>query len=127
MPNQRHEWRRRRASPVGVDRITVSFRPAIPRRVAPQQSPLPLRRPRQCTSLDHSGTIDAGQPVLIFLSHQWGAVQAGRLIIGNNSALGTGTFTIAGGTVRSTAGSNISVGNPVAIPGNFQAGEAIAG
>ena len=25
-------------------RITVSFRPAIPRRVAPQQSPLPLRR-----------------------------------------------------------------------------------
>jgi hypothetical protein len=81
MPNPPHEWRRRRASPVGVDRITVSFRPAIPRRVAPQQSPLPLRRHRQCTSLDHSGTIDAGQPVLIFLSHPWGAVQAPPLFL----------------------------------------------
>ena len=28
----------------GAGCITVSFRPAIPRRVAPQQSPLPLRR-----------------------------------------------------------------------------------
>jgi hypothetical protein len=28
----------------GVGRLTVGFRPAIPRRVAPQQSPLPLRR-----------------------------------------------------------------------------------
>jgi hypothetical protein len=53
---------------------SVSFRPAIPRRVAPQQSPLPLRRPRQCTTGLHPGTIDAGQPVLIFLSHRWGAV-----------------------------------------------------
>jgi hypothetical protein len=36
------------ASRVGVGRITVSFRPAIPRQVAPQQSPVPLRRQRQC-------------------------------------------------------------------------------
>jgi hypothetical protein len=28
----------------GASGITVSFRPAIPRQVAPQQSPLPLRR-----------------------------------------------------------------------------------
>jgi hypothetical protein len=38
----------------------VSFRPAIPRRVAPQQSPLPLRRPCPSTSAAHSGTIDSG-------------------------------------------------------------------
>ena len=55
--------------------IAVSFRTAIPRRVAPQQSPPPLRRPRQCTSVDYSGTINTDQPVLIFLSHSWGAVQ----------------------------------------------------
>jgi hypothetical protein len=35
-----------------------------------QQSPLPLRRPRQCTTGVHPGTIDAGEPVLIFcLTH----------------------------------------------------------
>ena len=45
--------------------VATSVRPAIPRRVAPQQSPLPLRRPRQCTSGVHPGTIHAGQPVLI--------------------------------------------------------------
>src|SRR5438270_9784786 len=50
--------------PVGAGRITVSFRPAIPRRVAPQQSPLPLRRPGQCTTGRHPGRIDAGPPVL---------------------------------------------------------------
>jgi hypothetical protein len=32
----------RRASPVGVGGITVSFRPPISRRVAPHQSPLPV-------------------------------------------------------------------------------------
>ena len=58
--------------------IAVSFRTAIPRRVAPQQSPPPLRRPRQCTSVDYSGTINTDQPVLIFLSHSWGAVQSCR-------------------------------------------------
>ena len=50
--------RRRRAARVGVGRITVSFRPAIPRRVAPQQNPLPLHRPR-CTSTLHCGTTNA--------------------------------------------------------------------
>jgi hypothetical protein len=65
MPNP-PEQRRRRASPVGAGRITVSFRPAIPRWVAPQQSPLPLRRPRPCTTGLHPGTIDGGQPVLFF-------------------------------------------------------------
>jgi uncharacterized cupin superfamily protein len=34
----------------GAGCITVSFRPAIPRRVAPQQSPLPLRRHGHSTS-----------------------------------------------------------------------------
>src|SRR5712671_6829669 len=33
----------------GASGITVSFRPAIPRQVAPQQSPLPLRRHAQCS------------------------------------------------------------------------------
>jgi len=33
----------------GASGITVSFRPAIPRQVAPQQSPLPLRRRGQCS------------------------------------------------------------------------------
>ena len=35
----------------GAGCITVSFRPAIPRRVAPQQSPLPLRRHGHSISL----------------------------------------------------------------------------
>src|SRR5215472_5118085 len=74
MPNPPHEQRRRQAPPAGVGCIAVSFRPAIPRRVAPQQRPLALRRPRQSTSKLHSGTIEAGQPVPIFLSHPWGAV-----------------------------------------------------
>jgi hypothetical protein len=35
--------------------IAVSFRPVMPRRVAPQQSPLPLRRLAYC--LDEAGTM----------------------------------------------------------------------
>jgi autotransporter-associated beta strand protein len=52
-------------------------------------------------------------------------LQAGRLIIGNNTALGAavGTFTINGGTVRSDTGLNAAVSNPVMINGDFQAGE----
>ena len=36
---------RSRSVPIGSRSIGVSLRPAIPRRVAPQQSPLPLHRP----------------------------------------------------------------------------------
>ena len=68
MPNRDHQERRRRASPVGAGRSTVSFRPAIPWRVAPQQSPLPLRRPRQSTSAVPCGTINSA--VLIFFHHR---------------------------------------------------------
>jgi autotransporter-associated beta strand protein len=52
-------------------------------------------------------------------------LQAGRLIIGNNAALGAaaGTFTINGGTVRSATGLNATVPNPLTINGDFQAGE----
>jgi hypothetical protein len=35
--------------------IAVSFQPAIPRRVAPQQSPLPLHRPTANLLLFHAG------------------------------------------------------------------------
>jgi hypothetical protein len=57
--------------------ITVSFRPAIPRRVAPQQSPLPLRRHKKHTSFFHSGISLVYMLVNlfpIFVSHTWGAV-----------------------------------------------------
>src|SRR5215831_8097000 len=90
MPNPPHEQRRRQAPPAGVGCIAVSFRPAIPRRVAPQQRPLALRRPRQSTSKLHSGTIEAGQPVPIFLSHPWGAVHVFAVfpgIIGERSVV----------------------------------------
>ena len=40
-----HQHKRRRARPAGACCSTVSFRPAIPWWVAPQQSPPPLRRP----------------------------------------------------------------------------------
>src|SRR5690349_17560500 len=69
MSNHRGEQRRRRASPVGAGRITVSFRPAIPWRVAPQQSPLPLRRPRQSTSTLDGAAINTG---VVILSHHGG-------------------------------------------------------
>ena len=46
-----------RIAPTGVVCLIVSFRPAIPRQVAPQQSLPPLRRRRQCTSITYSGTI----------------------------------------------------------------------
>jgi hypothetical protein len=75
MPNHGHEQRRRRASPVGVGRITVSFRPAIPWRVAPRQSPLPLRRPRQCTSTCHCAAINTGVRIL---SHPWWSISRSR-------------------------------------------------
>src|ERR1700750_268086 len=68
MPNP-PEQRRRRASPVGAGRITVSFRPAIPWRVAPQQSPLPLRRPRHSTPTLPCSTINTA---VLILSHPWG-------------------------------------------------------
>ncbi len=42
----------------GASGITVSFRPAIPRQVAPQQSPLPLRRHAQCSvKEEHVATL----------------------------------------------------------------------
>ena len=44
---------------VGASRITVSFRPAIPPRVAPQQSPLPLRRFAYYSVSAHFGTRNA--------------------------------------------------------------------
>ena len=50
------------------------FPTAIPRRVAPQQSPLPLRRPQQSTSAVDCGTIGAN--VVIFRSQLWGASAA---------------------------------------------------
>ena len=69
MLSRGHEQRRRRASPVDAGRITVSFRPAIPWRVAPQQSPLPLRRPRQSTPTLPCGTINTA---VLILSHPCG-------------------------------------------------------
>jgi hypothetical protein len=42
----------------GAGCITVSYRPAIPRRVAPQQSPLPLRRHRHFTSPSTPGIVN---------------------------------------------------------------------
>src|SRR5215469_13241197 len=47
-----------------------TFLPSLPSRTRFRCCP-----PCQSTSLDHPGTIDAGQPVLNFLSHLWGAVQ----------------------------------------------------
>jgi hypothetical protein len=67
MRNPCREPRCRRASPVG--RITASFLRATPWRIAPQQSPPPRRPPFQCRSANHSGTINADQPVLNSLSH----------------------------------------------------------
>ena len=80
-PQQQH----RRAGLVGVGLITMSFRPAIPRRVASQQSPLPLYRLDHYNIIVHSGTLKcAGQfrhtkngranlsPV--FVSHDRGAL-----------------------------------------------------
>ena len=48
--------------------VATSVRPAIPRRVAPQQSPLPLRRPRQCPSAAQSGHLRSRQAVRPILS-----------------------------------------------------------
>src|SRR5947207_13137381 len=51
--------------------ITASFRPAIPPQVAPQQSPLPLRRPRQYTSTIHPAahTCHTTCPQFLCLTH----------------------------------------------------------
>src|SRR5215831_5625236 len=86
MPNPPHEQRRRQAPPAGAGCITVSFRPAIPRRGAPQQRPLALRRPRQSTSKLLSGTIDAGQSVLNFLVSPTGCSPLISLLFRKNTA-----------------------------------------
>lgn len=53
-------------------------------------------------------------------------LSSGRLALLNNSALGTGTFTINGGQLRSstTAGSNRVLNNVVNIGGNFTLGQS---
>src|SRR5205085_3763097 len=43
--------------------VATSVRPAIPRRVAPQQSPLPLRRPRQYKTPAQYGHLRPGHAV----------------------------------------------------------------
>ncbi|MCL4207851.1 MAG: autotransporter-associated beta strand repeat-containing protein, partial [Pirellulaceae bacterium] len=48
-------------------------------------------------------------------------LSAGTLDIQNNSALGTGTFTIAGGTIQTTSGAR-QLGNAVVISGDFSVG-----
>jgi hypothetical protein len=53
-------------APVGPELIAVSFPPAIPRRGAPQQSPLPLRRLAAYTDCYRSAQSRAGQPVPSF-------------------------------------------------------------
>jgi len=49
-----------------------SLPPAIPRRVAPQQSPLPLGRITAYTCSHEAGAIPLSP---ISVSHRWGAVQ----------------------------------------------------
>jgi len=58
--------------------VSMSSRLAIPRRVALQQSPLPLRQPRASMKQKHlAGNLFTanGRLSLIFVSHPWGAVQ----------------------------------------------------
>src|SRR6266446_3575273 len=55
----RHQRQRRRTMFVGASRIAVSFRPVIPPRVAPQQSPRPLRRFGYYSVSAHFGTRNA--------------------------------------------------------------------
>ena len=58
--------------------VSMSSRLAIPRRVALQQSPLPLGQPHASMKQKHlAGNLFAanGRLSLIFVSHPWGAVQ----------------------------------------------------
>src|SRR5437773_12553845 len=73
------------------------FPPAIPRRVAPQQSPLPLRRIKAYTSLHEPGAIPR-RPTChpISLSHHRGAVHS---IVPNALLPQAGSFTTAGTNV----------------------------
>jgi len=59
--------------------VSMSSRLAIPRRVALQQSPLPLGQPHASMKQKHlAGNLFAanGRLSLIFVSHPWGAVQS---------------------------------------------------
>jgi autotransporter-associated beta strand protein len=51
-------------------------------------------------------------------------LQSGPLRVGNNSALGTGTLTILGGTLASSSSVARSLTNPVVVAGNFILGQA---
>jgi fibronectin-binding autotransporter adhesin len=46
-------------------------------------------------------------------------LSTGTLAINNNRALGSGTFTLQGGTIVNTSGSAVSVANAVSINGDF--------
>jgi hypothetical protein len=72
--NPRHDQPTPTRMLAGAGCITVSFRPAIPRRVAPQQSPLPLRRHGHPTPSSTPGksTVPA-QLFPFFVSHHRGA------------------------------------------------------
>ena len=49
-------------------------------------------------------------------------LQSGTLLIGNDQALGTGTLTLAGGTIRAE-GQARTVANPLALTGSFTVGQ----
>lgn len=51
-------------------------------------------------------------------------LQSGPLRVGNNSALGTGTLTIQGGTLASSSSVARSLANPIVVAGNFILGQA---
>ena len=52
-------------------------------------------------------------------------LSAGTLGVGNNSAFGTGTFTVNGGTVIGSGGTR-TLGNPVAVGADFAVGGTVA-
>ena len=76
MPNA--QPRPRTATPASIARRRRPhhrFRPATPWRVAPRQSPLPLRPPCQCTSTRHCAAISTGVRIL---SHPWWSISRSR-------------------------------------------------
>jgi hypothetical protein len=77
---------RRRATPAGA--LTMSFQPAGPGQVAPQQSPLARHRPGHLASAAQIGQETWPSPLSrITLSQQRGAVQ--NFIVSDGLAAGT--------------------------------------
>ena len=66
-------------SPAGPELIAVSFQPAIPPQVAPQQGPPPLHRPTANSPLSHAGVNPSARQPLSPISCLTQGVQSAAL------------------------------------------------